>query len=239
MIRPVYCHAQGMQRQPSSAAPVRLSSSRLTCLGRSLHKYGRTADVKLPGGPGLGGDAAGDLPQRHRLVLARPLADGQGDRGVGQVVFMLAAAVIGAGDGGERVGGQVGGRARLTPMSRAMEAMVASGWASSTRACLICPAVMAGGRPRRWPRARAAARALERALDDELADGPGQGGEHVEHQPPAGVVVSRASFSDQNPTPRLRRPATTEIRSCSDRPGRPGDGDDQGVAWPQEVQGLP
>ena len=43
--------------------------------------------------------------------LRGPSLDGQGDRSVGQVVLVLAAPVIGAGDGGERVGGQLGGRA--------------------------------------------------------------------------------------------------------------------------------
>src|SRR5256884_3972071 len=67
--------------------------------------------VDLPGGAGLGGDPAGDLPQRHGLALARPVADAQLDGSAGQVILVLPAAVIGAGDGGERVGGQVGGRA--------------------------------------------------------------------------------------------------------------------------------
>ncbi len=58
-----------------------------------------------------GGDPAGDLPQADRLSLARPVADGQRDRGVGQVAGVLPAPVIGAGDGGEFAGGQVGGRA--------------------------------------------------------------------------------------------------------------------------------
>ena len=42
--------------------------------------------------------------------------------------------------------------ARLTPSSRAMEETVLSGRVSRSRAWRICPAVMAGGRPRRTPR---------------------------------------------------------------------------------------
>ena len=67
--------------------------------------------MDLPGAAAAGGDPAADLPQADRLPLARPVADPQRDRGVGQVVLVLPAAVIGAGDGGERGGGQVGGRA--------------------------------------------------------------------------------------------------------------------------------
>ena len=67
--------------------------------------------MDLPRAAVPGGDPAGDLPQADRLPLARPVADGQRDRGVGQTVLVLPAAVIGAGDGGERGGGQVGGRA--------------------------------------------------------------------------------------------------------------------------------
>jgi hypothetical protein len=67
--------------------------------------------MDLPGAAAAGGNPAGHLPQGDRLPLARPVADRQCDRRVGQVVGMLPAAVIGAGDGGERVGGQVGGRA--------------------------------------------------------------------------------------------------------------------------------
>jgi hypothetical protein len=45
---------------------------------------------------------------------------------------------------------------------------------------------MAGGRPRRAPRARGASIALAGAFDDQLADELGQRGEDVEHQPAAG-----------------------------------------------------
>jgi hypothetical protein len=74
--------------------------------------------VDLPGAAALGGDPAGDLPQRHRLALARTLADGQGHRGVGELVLMSPSPVIGAGDGRERVRGQVRGRA-FTPGEQA------------------------------------------------------------------------------------------------------------------------
>ena len=67
--------------------------------------------VDLPGPAAAGGHPAGDLPQADRLPFARPVADGQRDRGVGQVVGVLPAPVIGAGDRGERVGGNVGGLA--------------------------------------------------------------------------------------------------------------------------------
>jgi len=63
--------------------------------------------VHLAGGA-AGGLAAGDLPQADLLSLARALADVQGDRGVGQLVLVRPAAVIGAGDLRDRLGGQVG-----------------------------------------------------------------------------------------------------------------------------------
>ena len=66
-------------------------------------------DADLPGGPVAGGDPAGDLPQPHRLALARPLADRQLGSGVGQVVVVIPAAVVGAGDLAERVRGKIGG----------------------------------------------------------------------------------------------------------------------------------
>ena len=66
--------------------------------------------MDLPGPAAAGGDPAGDLPQADRLPFARPVADGQSDRGVGQIVGVLPAPVIGAADGGERAGGQVRGR---------------------------------------------------------------------------------------------------------------------------------
>ena len=57
------------------------------------------------------------------------------------------------------------------------------GRVSRSRAWRICSAVIAGGRPRRWPRARAAS--LAGAFHDELADELGQGREDVEDQPAA------------------------------------------------------
>jgi hypothetical protein len=66
--------------------------------------------VDLPGAAAFGGDPAADLPQHHRLALARPLADAQLHGGVGQVVLMGPAPVIGAGDGAEDLGGQVRGQ---------------------------------------------------------------------------------------------------------------------------------
>ena len=67
--------------------------------------------MDLPGGAGPRGDQAGDLPQRDGLALARPLADAQFRGRVGQLVLVGPAPVIGARDGRERVGGQVGGGA--------------------------------------------------------------------------------------------------------------------------------
>ena len=66
--------------------------------------------MHLPGAAAGRGLAAGDLPQADSLAFARTLPDLQGDRGVGQVVLVRPAAVIGAGDRGERGGGQVGYR---------------------------------------------------------------------------------------------------------------------------------
>jgi hypothetical protein len=45
------------------------------------------------------------------LALARALGDLQGDGGVGELVLVAAAAVVGAGDRGERGAGQVRYRA--------------------------------------------------------------------------------------------------------------------------------
>jgi hypothetical protein len=44
------------------------------------------------GAPGSG-LAAGDLPQAHRLALARPLGDLQRHEGVGKLVFLRPSAV--------------------------------------------------------------------------------------------------------------------------------------------------
>ena len=62
------------------------------------------------GAPG-GGLAAGDLPQRDLLALARALGDLQRHDGVGQLVLVRPSAVVGAGDLGERRSGQVRYRA--------------------------------------------------------------------------------------------------------------------------------
>ena len=70
--------------------------------------------MDLAGGAVPGRDPAGDLAQVNRLPLARSFADVQRDRGVGQVVLVLPAPVIGAGDGGERVGEQ--GRGPAAPV---------------------------------------------------------------------------------------------------------------------------
>ena len=66
--------------------------------------------MDLPGAAALRGDQPGDLPQRHRLALARPLADAQLRGRVREVVLMGPAPVIGAGDGRELLSGKVGGR---------------------------------------------------------------------------------------------------------------------------------
>ena len=67
--------------------------------------------VDLPDAAAAGGHPAADLPQADRLPFARPVVDAQRDGGVGQVIGMLPAAVISAGDSREILGGQVGGRA--------------------------------------------------------------------------------------------------------------------------------
>jgi len=70
--------------------------------------------VDLPdsaaGGAAAGGDAAGDLPQGHRLALARSFADGQVRSGAGQVVLVFPGPVVSAGDRGELAGGDIQGR---------------------------------------------------------------------------------------------------------------------------------
>ena len=43
------------------------------------------------------------MPQAHRLALAQPFGDRPGDPGVGELVLMAAAAVVGAGDRSELV----------------------------------------------------------------------------------------------------------------------------------------
>jgi len=79
--------------------------------------------VDLPGAAAAGGDPAGDLPQADRLPFARPVVDAQRDGGVGQVVGVLPAAVIGAGDGGELAGG-MSGAGPLRQVSRSNPACI-------------------------------------------------------------------------------------------------------------------
>jgi hypothetical protein len=67
--------------------------------------------VHLPGLAVPGQDAAGNLPQGHRLALARAVGDLQGDRRLSQLIVMPPTAVVGAGELGERFGGQVSHRA--------------------------------------------------------------------------------------------------------------------------------
>jgi hypothetical protein len=75
--------------------------------------------VDLAGGEGVdlaglavaGGDLPGDLAQADVLALAGAFGDVQVHGGVGESVFVGPAAVIGAGDGSERGGGQVRGGA--------------------------------------------------------------------------------------------------------------------------------
>jgi hypothetical protein len=108
---------------------------------------------------------------------------------------------------------------RLIPSSLAIEVIECSGWASSARGLhqLRCH--------RRWP-AEPHAAGLRRgkpfmgAFENEFANELGERREHVEHQPAARGRVSIASRSGWNPTPRRRRSATIEIRSCSDRASR-------------------
>ena len=96
------------------------------------------------------------------------------------------------------------------PRSPAMEEIVASGCVSSARACPSCSGVIAGGRPRRRPRAFAAARP---SMMSSRMNSASAANTWKTSRPP-GVVVSSASLSDLKPIPRLRRPATMAMRSC-------------------------
>jgi len=62
--------------------------------------------VNLPGSA-VAGRTRRVTCSRVTIWPARPVADLQGHPGVGQIVVVIAAAVIGAGDGGELGGGQV------------------------------------------------------------------------------------------------------------------------------------
>ena len=81
---------------------------------------------------------------------------------------------------------------------------MASGWASRARACRICSGVMAGGRPRRRPRARAAARPSRVPSTISSRMNSASAAKTWKTSRPPGVVVSRASCSERNPTPRRR-----------------------------------
>ena len=77
----------------------------------------------------------------------------------------------------------------------------------------------------RWPTAVAAAgpgrgQPSGGAFADEVAFELGQGGEDVEDELAAGVVVSIASCRLRNPTPRSARPVTVSTRWRSERPRR-------------------
>jgi hypothetical protein len=98
---------------------------------------------------------------------------------------------------------------RLTFNSRAIEETVASGCASRALACRICSGVIAGGRPRRTPRALAAARpSLVPSMMSSRMNSARAAKTWKTRRPPA-VVVSRASCRERNPTPQplqLRHP---------------------------------
>ena len=110
-----------------------------------------------------------------------------------------------------------------------------SGRVSRSRAWRICSAVMAGGRPRRTPRARAASSPSRVPSTISSRMNSASAAKTWKTSRPPGVVVSRASCRLLKPTP-CRRSVPT-IGS-----GRPGTGKpvqarhDQGVAGPQVVQ---
>ncbi len=67
--------------------------------------------MDLPRAAGPGGHQAGDLPQSDGLVFARPVMNGQLRLGIGELVFVLAAEVIGARHCRELAGGHARCRA--------------------------------------------------------------------------------------------------------------------------------
>jgi hypothetical protein len=92
---------------------------------------------------------------------------------------------------------------------------------------------MAGGRPRRTPRPRAASGPSRGALDDQLADELGQCGEDVEDQPAAGGGGVQGLGQALEPDPALAQPAD-DADQVGQGPGQPARaGHDQGVAGPQ------
>ena len=98
--------------------------------------------------------------------------------------------------------------------------MLLPGRVSRSRAWRICSPVIAGGRPRCWPRA-GGVQALAGALHERRPRMRTRPGPRRRGRPAApGVVVSRASCSDRNPTPRRRSLATRVIRSWRDRDSR-------------------
>jgi hypothetical protein len=101
---------------------------------------------------------------------------------------------------------------------------------------------LVGGHDRR-PAAAAAAgpgglQSRSAAFANQVAFELGEGGEDVEDELAAGVVVSIASCKLRNPTPQSARPVTVSTRSRSDRPRRSSFQTTQGVARAQLVEEL-
>jgi hypothetical protein len=95
---------------------------------------------------------------------------------------------------------------------------------------------MAGGRPRRTPRARAGVQALAGALDDQLADELRERGEDMEDQPAAGGggVQGLVQALEAGTLPAQRADDGDQV---GQGPGQPVQArHDQGVAGPQVVQ---
>jgi hypothetical protein len=113
---------------------------------------------------------------------------------------------------------------------------VLSGRVSRSRAWRICSAVMAGGRPRRAPRPRAASSPSRVPSMISSRMNSARAAKTWKTSRPPGVVLSRASCRLLKPTPCRRSVVTMAIR-FGQRPGQPVQArHDQGVAGPQVVQ---
>jgi hypothetical protein len=96
-----------------------------------------------------------------------------------------------------------------------MEVMECAGLGSRSRAAAMISGVATTGRPPVRPRSRAAARPSRVPATMSSRMNSASAAKTWNTSRPPGVVVSRASCSEVNPTPRRRRSATVVIRSCS------------------------
>ena len=99
--------------------------------------------------------------------------------------------------------------ARLTPSSRAMEDTVLSGRVSRSRACRICSAVIAGGRPRHALRPRAVSSHSRVPSTISWRMNSASAAKTWKTSRPPGPVVSSASCRLLKPTPCRRRSVPT------------------------------